>query len=129
MLKGKSALVTGSTSGIGLAIARALAKEGANLTINGFGDKTAIEKQRDDLAAEFGVKVRYSPADMSKPGEIAEMVAQAEQEFGSLDVLVNNAGIQHVANVEDFPVDRWDAIIAVNLSSSFHTIRAALPGM
>ena len=129
MLKGKSALVTGSTSGIGLAIARALAKEGANLTINGFGDAAAIEKQRGELQSEFGIKVWYSPADMSKPGEIAGMIAQAEKEFGSLDVLVNNAGIQHVANVEDFPVDRWDAIIAVNLSSSFHTIRAALPGM
>ena len=129
MLKGKSALVTGSTSGIGLAIARALAKEGANLTINGFGDAAAIEKQRGELQSEFGIKVWYSPADMSKPGEIGGMIAQAEKEFGSLDVLVNNAGIQHVANVEDFPADRWDAIIAVNLSSSFHTIRAALPGM
>jgi 3-hydroxybutyrate dehydrogenase len=129
MLKGKNALVTGSTSGIGLAIARALAKDGANLMLNGFGDKAAIEKERSGIEAEFGVKVRYSPADMSKPREIAEMVAAAEKEFGSLDVLVNNAGIQHVANVEDFPADRWDAIIAINLSSSFHTIRAALPGM
>jgi len=129
MLKGKSALVTGSTSGIGLAIARALAQDGANLMLNGFGDKAAIEKERSGIEKEFGVKARYSAADMSKPSEIAEMVAQAEKEFGSLDVLVNNAGIQHVANVEDFPIDRWDAIIAINLSSSFHTIRAALPGM
>jgi 3-hydroxybutyrate dehydrogenase len=97
--------------------------------INGFGDPAAIEKERSGIEREFGVKVRYSAADMSKPDEIAEMVAQTEKEFGSLDVLVNNAGIQHVANVEDFPIDRWDAIIAINLSSSFHTIRAALPGM
>ena len=129
MLKGKTALVTGSTSGIGLAIARALAKDGANLMLNGFGDKAAIEQERSAIERECGVKVRYSPADMSKPSEIAEMIAAAEKDFGSLDVLVNNAGIQHVANVEDFPVDRWDAIIAINLSSSFHTIRAALPGM
>jgi 3-hydroxybutyrate dehydrogenase len=97
--------------------------------INGFGDPAAIEKERSGIEREFGVKVRYSAADMSKPDEIAEMVAQTEKEFGSLDVLVNNAGIQHVANLEDFPIDRWDAIIAINLSSSFHTIRAALPGM
>src|SRR5690349_11363651 len=129
MLKGKTALVTGSTSGIGLAMARALAKDGANLMLNGFGDKVAIEKERSAIEAEFGIKVRYSPADMSDPTEIAEMVAQTEREFGLLDVLVNNAGIQHVANVEDFPIDRWDTIIAINLSSSFHTIRAALPGM
>ena len=129
MLKGKTALVTGSTSGIGLAIARAFAKEGANLVINGFGDKAEIEKERSGIESEFGVKARYSAADMSKRSDIAEMVAQAEKDFGSLDVLVNNAGIQYVANVEDFPVERWDAIIAINLSSSFHSIRAALPGM
>jgi len=129
MLKGKTALVTGSTSGIGLAIARAFAKEGANLVINGFGDKTEIEKERSGIESEFGVKARYSAADMSKHSDIAEMIAQAERDFGSLDVLVNNAGIQYVANVEDFPVERWDAIIAINLSSSFHSIRAALPGM
>jgi len=129
MLKEKTALVTGSTSGIGLAIARALAKDGANLMLNGFGERAAIDKERSGIAAEFGVKVGYSPADMSKPSEIAEMIAATEKEFGSLDVLVNNAGIQHVANVEDFPADRWDAIIAINLSSSFHTIRVALPGM
>jgi len=129
MLKGQTALVTGSTSGIGLAIARAFAKEGANLVINGFGDKTEIEKERSGIESEFGVKARYSAADMSKHSDIAEMIAQAERDFGSLDVLVNNAGIQYVANVEDFPVERWDAIIAINLSSSFHSIRAALPGM
>ena len=129
MLKGKTALVTGSTSGIGLAIARALAKDGANLMINGFGDKAAIEQERTALEKDFGIKARYSAADMSKPAEIAAMIAEAEKEFGSLDVLVNNAGIQHVANIEDFPIDRWDAIISINLSSSFHTIRAAIPGM
>jgi len=129
MMKGKTALVTGSTSGIGLAIARAFAKEGANLVINGFGDKAEIEKERSGIESEFGVKARYSAADMSKHSDIAEMIAQAERDFGSLDVLVNNAGIQYVANVEDFPVERWDAIIAINLSSSFHSIRAALPGM
>ena len=129
MLKGKTALVTGSTSGIGLAIARALAKDGANLMINGFGDKAAIEQERAGLEKDFGIKARYSAADMSKPAEIAAMIAETEKEFGSVDVLVNNAGIQHVANIEDFPIDRWDAIIAINLSSSFHTIRAAIPGM
>ena len=129
MLKGKTALVTGSTSGIGLATARALAQDGANIMLNGFGDKTAIENERAGLEKEFGVKARYSPADMSKPAEIAAMIAATEQAFGALDVLVNNAGIQHVANIEDFPVAKWDAVIAINLSSSFHTIRAAVPGM
>lgn len=129
MLKGKTALVTGSTSGIGLATARALAADGANLMLNGFGDKDAIEAIRSGLEKEFGIKAKYSPADMSKAAEIAEMVATTEKEFGSLDVLVNNAGIQFVANIEDFPVERWDAVIAINLSSAFHTIRAAMPGM
>ena len=129
MLKGKTALVTGSTSGIGLAIARALARDGADIMINGFGEADTIEKERAGLEKEFGIKARYSDADMSKPAEIAAMIATAEKEFGSLDVLVNNAGIQHVANVEDFPTEKWDAIIAINLSSSFHTIRAAIPGM
>ena len=129
MLKGKTALVTGSTSGIGLAIARALAKDGANLMINGFGDKAAIEQERAALEKDFGIKARYSAADMSKPAEIAAMIAETEKEFGAVDVLVNNAGIQHVANIEDFPIDRWDAVISINLSSSFHTIRAAIPGM
>jgi 3-hydroxybutyrate dehydrogenase len=129
MLKGKTALVTGSTSGIGLAVARALAAEGANVTINGFGDKAAIEKERSGIEKEYAVKALYSPADMTKPAEIAEMVRTTTQTFGSLDVLVNNAGIQHVAPIEEFPVEKWDQIIAINLSSAFHTIRAALPGM
>ena len=129
MLKGKTALVTGSTSGIGLATARALAQDGANVMLNGFGDKAQIEKIRTGIEKDFGVKAGYSPADMTKPVEIADMVRATEKEFGALDVLVNNAGIQHVANIEDFPIEKWDAIIAVNLSSSFHTIRAAMPGM
>jgi len=129
MLTGKTALVTGSTSGIGLAIARALAADGANVMINGFGNKAAIEKERAGLEKEFGIQAQYSAADMSKPAEIAAMIATTEKSFGSLDVLVNNVGIQHVANIEDFPAEKWDAIIAINLSSSFHTIHAALPGM
>jgi 3-hydroxybutyrate dehydrogenase len=129
MLKGKTALVTGSTSGIGLATARALAHDGANVVLNGFGDKTATEIIRTGIERDFGVKARYSAADMSKPPEIADMVRATEKEFGALDVLVNNAGIQHVANIEDFPIEKWDAIIAINLSSSFHTIRTAVPGM
>jgi 3-hydroxybutyrate dehydrogenase len=129
MLKGKTALVTGSTSGIGLAIAQALAKDGANVMLNGFGDKAAIEKERAGLEKDYGIKALYSAADMAKPAEIAAMVAETEKAFGSLDVLVNNAGIQHVANIEDFPIEKWDAVIAINLTSSFHTIRAAVPGM
>ncbi|HEY5305303.1 MAG TPA: 3-hydroxybutyrate dehydrogenase [Pseudolabrys sp.] len=129
MLKGKTALVTGSTSGIGLATARALAEAGCNIVINGFGDKAAIEKQRTGLEKDFGIKALYSAADMSKPAEIVAMIGEVEKNFGSLDVLVNNAGIQFVANIEDFPPEKWDAVIAVNLSSSFHTIRAAVPGM
>jgi 3-hydroxybutyrate dehydrogenase len=129
MLKGKSALVTGSTSGIGLAIARAMAAQGANVTINGFGDKAAIEKERSGIEREFAVKAVYSPADMTKPAEIADMVKTAEKTFGSLDVLVNNAGIQFVSPIEDFPIDKWDQILAINLSAAFHAIRAAVPGM
>jgi 3-hydroxybutyrate dehydrogenase len=129
MLKGKTALVTGSTSGIGLATARALAEDGANVMLNGFGDKAQIEKIRADIAKDFGVKASYSAADMTKPTEIADMIRATEKDFGSLDVLVNNAGIQHVANIEDFPIEKWDAIIAINLSSSFHAIRTAVPGM
>jgi 3-hydroxybutyrate dehydrogenase len=129
MLKGKSALVTGSTSGIGLAIARAMAAQGANVTINGFGDKAAIEKERSGIEKEFAVKAVYSPADMTKPAEIADMVKTAEKTFGSLDVLVNNAGIQFVSPIEDFPIDKWDQILAINLSAAFHAIRAAVPGM
>lgn len=129
MLQGKTAIVTGSTSGIGLGIARALARDGANLMINGFGDKAAIEQERSAIATEFGVTCLYSAADMTEPAEISEMVATAERELGSVDILVNNAGIQHVAPIEEFPPAKWDAILAINLSSSFHTIRAALPGM
>jgi 3-hydroxybutyrate dehydrogenase len=129
MLKGKSALVTGSTSGIGLAIARAMAAQGANVTINGFGDAAGIEKERSGIEKEFGVKAVYSAADMTKPGEIADMVKTAEKTFGSLDVLVNNAGIQFVSPIEDFPIEKWDQIIAINLSAAFHAIRAAVPGM
>ncbi len=129
MLKGKSAVITGSTSGIGLGIARALAAQGVDVTINGFGDAGAIEAARAELERTYGVRVRYSAADMTRPGEIAALIAEAEQASGAVDILVNNAGIQHVAPVEEFPLDRWDAIIAVNLSSAFHSTRAVLPGM
>jgi 3-hydroxybutyrate dehydrogenase len=129
MLKGKTALVTGSTSGIGLGYARALAAQGVNVTINGFGDKDEIEKLRVGIEKEFGVRAFYSPADMTKPEEIADMVRLTEKTFGSLDILINNAGIQHVAPIEEFPVEKWNQIIAINLSSAFHTIRAAIPGM
>ncbi len=129
MLKGKAAVVTGSTSGIGLAIARALAREGANVVINGFGDKAAIETERSGIEKEFSVKAIYSPADMTKPAEIAEMIRTAETTFGSVDVLVNNAGIQFVSPIEEFPIEKWDAIIAINLSAAFHAIRTAVPGM
>jgi 3-hydroxybutyrate dehydrogenase len=129
MLKGKNALVTGSTSGIGLGYARSLAEQGANVTINGFGDAAAIEKERAGIEKDFGVKAAYSPADMTKPAEIADMIHAAERAFGSLDILVNNAGIQYVAPIEEFPIEKWDQIIAINLSSAFHAIRAAVPGM
>ena len=125
----RHALVTGSTSGIGLAVARALAKEGASVTINGFGDAAAIEKERAAIESEFGVKASYSGADMSKADEIEAMVAEAEKTFGSVDILVNNAGIQFVSPIEDFPTAKWDQILAINLSSAFHTIHAAAPGM
>ena len=128
-LKGRSALVTGSTSGIGLGIARARAAEGANLMLNGFGDAGEIEKLRAGLAAEFKVKVAFNGADMSKPAQIRDMIAAATRELGAVDILVNNAGIQHTAAVEQFPDDRWDAVIAINLSSNFHAIKAALPQM
>jgi len=129
MLKNKVALVTGSTSGIGLAIARAFAAEGANVVINGFGDAAAIEQQRAGIEADFGVKALYSGADMSKGAEIAAMVEAATRDLGGVDILVNNAGIQFVSPIEEFPVDKWDQIIAINLSAAFHAIRAALPGM
>src|SRR5579863_3982157 len=129
MLKGKTALVTGSTSGIGLGYARALAAQGANLTLNGFGDKDAIEQLRVGLEKEFGVRAFYSPADMTKPDEIADMVRTTEKTFGTLDILINNAGVQYVSPIEDFPIEKWNQIIAINLSSAFHTIRAAVPGM
>lgn len=129
MLKGKSALVTGSTSGIGLAIARAVAAQGANVTLNGFGDQAAIEKERAGIEKDFGVKAAYSAADMTKAAEIADMVRTAEKTFGALDILVNNAGIQFVAPIEEFPIEKWDQIIAINLSAAFHAVRAAVPGM
>jgi 3-hydroxybutyrate dehydrogenase len=125
MLTGKTALVTGSTSGIGLGIAHALAAQGANIVLNGFGD---VEGPKAQIAA-LGVKVAYHGADMSKPAEIADMMAYADAQFGQVDILVNNAGIQHVARIEDFPVEKWDAIIAINLSSAFHATRLALPAM
>jgi 3-hydroxybutyrate dehydrogenase len=128
-LSARNALVTGSTSGIGLAIARALAKDGANIIINGMGDPAAIEKERASIEKDFGVKAVYDGADMTKPAEIAAMVANAQGKLGSLDILVNNAGIQFVSPIEDFPVEKWDAIIAINLSAAFHAMRAAVPGM
>jgi len=129
MLKGKTALVTGSTSGIGLGIATRFAAEGANLVLNGFGDAAEIEALRARLAAQHKVTVLYDGADMQKPETIAAMLRKAIERFGAVDVLVNNAGIQHVAPVDEFPVDKWDAIIAINLSSAFHATRAALPAM
>ncbi len=128
-LQGKVALVTGSTSGIGLGIARALAADGASLMLNGFGDPAAIETLRAGLAAEYGVRVLHDAADVSKPAAIHAMVGRTLAELGSLDILVNNAGIQHVASIEDFPPERWDAIIAINLSSAFHAMQAAIPAM
>jgi 3-hydroxybutyrate dehydrogenase len=129
MLQGKTAVITGSTSGIGLGIARALAREGANVMLNGFGEAGAIEHLRSGIEREFGAGAAYSPADMTRPDEIADMIATAEARFGGVDVLVNNAGIQHVAAIEDFPVEKWDAVIAINLNAAFHSIRAAVPGM
>jgi 3-hydroxybutyrate dehydrogenase len=129
LFKGKNALVTGSTSGIGLAIARSLAKAGANITLNGLGDAAQNKALGAALAKEFRVETAFSPADMTKPDEIAAMIRGAEWRFGSLDILVSNAGIQHVALIEDFPAERWDAVIAINLSSCFHAIRASVPGM
>ncbi len=129
MLKDKVAVITGSTSGIGLAVARALARDGANVMLNGFGDTAAIEAARAGIEREFGVRALHSGADMSKGVEIAAMIAEAERAFGTVDILVNNAGIQFVSPVEDFPVEKWDQIIAINMSAAFHAIRATLPGM
>ena len=128
-LSSRNALVTGSTSGIGLAYAKALAAEGANVCINGFGDRQEIEAERAGIEKEFGVKCIYNGADMTKPDEIAAMVADAQKQLGSVDILINNAGIQFVSPIEEFPIDKWDQIIAINMSSAFHTIRAAVPGM
>lgn len=125
----KNAIVTGSTSGIGLGIAEALAADGMNVMLNGFGDADEIERTRSDLASRHGVEALYLGADMTRPDEIRAMVEEAGDRLGSVDVLVNNAGIQHVSPIEEFPPEKWDAIIAINLSSSFHTIRAAFPGM
>lgn len=129
MFNGKTALVTGSTSGIGLGIARALARGGADVILNGFGDAKEIETLRSGLATEHGVEVRYDGADLSRQDQIEAMMAKALGEFGTIDILVNNAGIQFVAPIDEFPVDKWNAIIAINLTASFHTIRLALPAM
>lgn len=128
-LAGKSAIVTGSTSGIGLGIARSLAAAGMNVMLNGFGDRKTCEDLRDEISTTFRIKAAFSAADMSKPNDIGAMVAAAEAEFGAVDVLVNNAGIQHVEAVETFPVEKWDAILAINLSAAFHAIRAVVPDM
>jgi 3-hydroxybutyrate dehydrogenase len=129
MLQGKTALVTGSTSGIGLGIARAYAAQGANVIVNGFGDAAGIDRLVSELAQGSAGKIRYDGADMSKPDAIESMMRKAIGEFGAVDVLVNNAGIQHVAPIDEFPVSKWDAILALNLTASFHTIRLALPAM
>jgi 3-hydroxybutyrate dehydrogenase len=129
MLKQKSAIVTGSTSGIGLGIARGLAEQGADIMLNGFGNADEIEFTRAELQRQYGVKVRYSGADMTQPEQIRAMAELARAEFGKVDIVVNNAGIQHVAPIEDFPEAKWDAILAINLSSSFHLIKAVVPGM
>ncbi|HEX4183515.1 MAG TPA: 3-hydroxybutyrate dehydrogenase [Caulobacteraceae bacterium] len=128
-LKSKTAVITGSTSGIGLAVARGLAAEGVNIMLNGFGAPAEIEAARSGIESEFKVKAAYSAADMTKPAEIAGMIADAEKAFGSVDILVANAGIQFVSPIEEFPVEKWDQIIAINLSSAFHAIRAAVPIM
>jgi len=128
-MKGKNAIITGSTSGIGLGVGEAMAAAGMNIVLNGFGDRAEIEATRAKLAERHGVEVEYHAADMSKPVEIADLIATTAASFGSVDVLVNNAGIQHVAPIEEFPVEKWDAILAINLSSAFHATRLVLPGM
>jgi 3-hydroxybutyrate dehydrogenase len=128
-LKGKTALVTGSTSGIGLGIARTLARSGANLVLNGFGDPATIEALRQSVERNYGVTATYSDADMSEPDAIKAMIEDAARQFGTVDILVNNAGIQHTAPTHDFPTERWDAVIAINLSAVFHAIHAVLPLM
>lgn len=129
MLKGKSVIVTGSTSGIGLGLARAFAEQGADVMLNGFGDAPSIESLRHGLEVHHEVRVRYSPADMTRPEEIRDLADYARAEFGKVDIVVNNAGIQHVAPIEDFPEAKWDAILAINLSAAFHLIKAVLPEM
>jgi 3-hydroxybutyrate dehydrogenase len=129
MLRGKAAIVTGSTSGIGLGIARALAEAGCKIMLNGFGDALAIEQERKRIVRDFGVEAHFDSADLSQPAEVQQLVESSMRELGSVDVLVNNAGIQHTARIEDFPPERWDAIIAINLSASFHAIRAVIPQM
>jgi len=128
-LNGKVALVTGSTSGIGLGVARALAEQGADLLLNGFGDPGEIDVLRSEIANAFGVRIAYSDADIARPDQVAAMVKQAQDELGSLDILVNNAGVQFTAPVQDFPDEQWDRIIAINLSGAFYATRAAIPGM
>lgn len=129
VLDGKTALVTGSTSGIGLGVALRLAADGAQIVLNGFGDPSEIERTRARIVAEHGVAAMHSDADLSKADAVARMMEMAQEAFGGVDILVNNAGIQHVAPVEEFPPEKWNAILAVNLSSAFHAVRAALPGM
>jgi 3-hydroxybutyrate dehydrogenase len=129
ILKGKTAVVTGSTSGIGRGCAQAFAAVGANIVLNGIGAPADVEKTRTAIENDFGVKAIYSPANMAEPMEISSMISLAEKTFGRADVLVNNAGIQHVSPIEDFSVEKWDAVIAINLSSAFHAIRAVTPGM
>jgi len=129
MLRGKAAIVTGSTSGIGLGIARALAEAGCKIMLNGFGDPLAIEQERKRIVRDFGVETHFDSADLSKPAEVQQLVESSTRELGGVDILVNNAGIQHTAPIEDFPPERWDAVIAINLSAAFHATRAVIPQM